>query len=492
MPIYYEPEVIQGSTIPVGYEYRVNGTKLELWNTSVTPEVMIMSHDVDLTTLSGSLKTALNTLYLEDAHSISSAGEDVVFKNLQSDFMFTPIWCPASADGSTVSDPVYFQYSTGLTDYFPNGNTPAMTAVVGQYAAVFPFNAVVFDFTYAAGEAYTGVITLEVANMTGGVIYRKRLPSATYAIGDQFTFIDTFSRLFDGESMLISVLKADDTPLMLKAGDDLDEPWRKAALRQFVSRDVIFADASGKLPSERLPAVGSVEIATVATLSDLYVLPVSTKFRIYIVTAENRVYYLNPNVDPSVPGNWIEGPSTSPAVLSFNNRVGAVMPQTGDYTAAMVGAFGLPLVDDGVRRVLSGQHLMVEPLSTDLGDSSVSNAASAYLTNRLNLRKHNKIKDYVFTDNYVLGEQVFLLGNLYEANGTIPGSTTFALGTTGATWKLVCGEQPGNIVSRMGNTVPAGWWLCDGSTITTPYSIYTGTAAPNLNAVAGRYYFIKL
>lgn len=478
MPIYYEQPPIEGSTVPEGYEYRVNGDKLELWNTSVAPEELLMTHTLDLTTVSGSLQTSLNTLFLEQAHSISSAGEDVVFKNLQSGYLFNPIWCPSDEEGVNAPDPVYFKFSSTVTDYYPNGNTPAMTAVAGQYAAVFPFNAVIFSFAYAVGEAYTGQLTLEAKNLFGGTIYRKKIPSATYAIGDIAQFPRTFTRLFAGESLVIRILKEDNTTILLKAGDDLDEPWRVTATREFVSREVIYADEAGLLPTDRLPAVGSVEVGTVNTLNDLYALPVSPKFRMYVVLSEDRMYYLNPNLDPSVPSNWIAGPSTVAAVASFNNRTGAVMPLTGDYTASMVGAVARPLTNDGVRRVMYGQNLMAEPLGTTLTESSTSVPATTALTNQLYLGKHPKIVDYVKANAYVTGAQVFLYGNLYEANGNIPANTQFALGTTGATWKMVVGTPVSTIIDwdgdRLGLSVPTGYWPCDGTTITGTDSAING------------------
>ena len=47
-------------------------------------------------------------------------------------------------------------------------------------------------------------------------------------------------------------------------------------------------------------------------------------------------------------------------VSSFNSRLGDVEPQLGDYTAQMVGAIPKP-IDDGERRVIIGDSLVIEP-----------------------------------------------------------------------------------------------------------------------------------
>lgn len=62
--------------LPEGFQWRTgNGGALELWKTNVTPEVLITEANVGEFDVNGSLRAAINTIYLEDAHSIKSSGE---------------------------------------------------------------------------------------------------------------------------------------------------------------------------------------------------------------------------------------------------------------------------------------------------------------------------------------------------------------------------------------------------------------------------------
>lgn len=578
MPIYEhssdKTESFDGSELPVGYKWILNGNTLELHDT--TKNKKVLSVDSASTKVSGSLQVALNTLYLEQAHSMSSAGEDVVFKNLQSGYLFNPLWSPVSEDGLHVSDPFYFKWMTDLQEYAPNGSL-GTSGIPCEYFSVFPFNAVVFNLKYTVNEPYTGSLSLEVKNQLGGTVFRKVLESNSYAQGDIVEFPTVFLRLFAGENMKISVYKEDGTILNVKSGENPLEPWRNTQVRQFEQRDVLYVDASGKIPMERLPELSSVETGAVDTKTDLYALPTLNKLRIYVVADENRLYLLTSNKDPSVGENWIAGGIVNETVVSFNGRVGAVMPLMGDYTYDMVGALPSPLIDDGLRRVISGKHLMLEPIGTSFADNNPVVPAATSLTHQLHCNLEDledrvgpiesnvatldstvesletsvsslitsvstinahlnsldssistigthlnsldtsvasldtrittldnttpkllngkltdavmpssyvTINDYALSSSYVAGNRVYLYGNIYEANGTIAANTSFALGTSGATWKLLSGTAPGIVEDWYGDvlglSVPSGYWPCNGTTIIAPNSILNGLTAPDL------------
>ena len=69
-------------------------------------------------------------------------------------------------------------------------------------------------------------------------------------------------------------------------------------------------------------------------------LPVWDDLTIAYQKSDSTTWGLDADANPSVAGNWTLMGSTAVdgSVSTFNGRTGVVMPQTGDYTAAQVGA----------------------------------------------------------------------------------------------------------------------------------------------------------
>ena len=91
-------------------------------------------------------------------------------------------------------------------------------------------------------------------------------------------------------------------------------------------------DGTGKLSA----TASSEETVTVSDEAAMLSLPQAAGgYRVNRLDVE-RLYYLNSGEDPAVLVNWTQGPSTALAVLTFNGRNGAVLPQKGDYKSSMV------------------------------------------------------------------------------------------------------------------------------------------------------------
>lgn len=91
-------------------------------------------------------------------------------------------------------------------------------------------------------------------------------------------------------------------------------------------------DGSGKISA----TATSEETVTVSNEAAMLALPMQAGgYRVNRTDLE-RLYYLNSGEDPAVLANWTAGPSTALAVLTFNGRNGAVLPEKGDYKVSMV------------------------------------------------------------------------------------------------------------------------------------------------------------
>ena len=78
-----------------------------------------------------------------------------------------------------------------------------------------------------------------------------------------------------------------------------------------------------------------------------------------------RIWYLNADADPSVIGNWVQGPSVADTVASFEGasgspRVGAVVASVGDYTLDMVQTADTSTDTQYYLEITDGKLYMVE------------------------------------------------------------------------------------------------------------------------------------
>ncbi len=369
--------------LPDGYEYRknVNGD-LQLYKVDVTPEVLITSANVGEFDVNGSLRAAINTIYLEDAHSIKSSGEEVVFKNLESNVFYTPLWQFTSEDGESVGEASVLVEEPTSTEYFQNGTvaTPSTSvACVDTYTTTA--NGSVYQFIAESAQNYSGKLSLELRNSLGNAVFRLD-KVVNLSVGNSIVFDKLLYRVRVGNVRTFSLVKEDGTPLQVSGGLDQTKPWVKVVYRGFFDRKIVHVDSSGKIPTSDLPQIDTVERNTVTNQAARLALPVSTKFRITIQTDIQRQFYLDPNANPSVLANWVDGGSVASTVTSAFGRTGNVTAQTGDYTAAQVGAVASP-ASDGARRVLIGNiptlENIVDNLTTDSSSAPLSAAQGKLL-----------------------------------------------------------------------------------------------------------------
>lgn len=382
MPILNPNQVTSGSSVPTtkvlpdGYEYRKSAEgDLQVWKVDVTPNVLITSQNVGEFDVNGSLRAAINTIYLEEAHSIKSSGEEVVFKNLESNIFFTPLWQYTSENGESVGEAGILVEDPAPTDYFQNGavDTGLNVPCVDTYTTTD--NGSVYQFIVKAGEDYSGKVILELRNSLNKAVFREER-NFNVTVGQDIVFDKLLYRVRVGNTRSFTLLKEDRSVLLVKSGLDNTKPWVKIVYRGFQDRKVVHLDASGKIPTSELPQIDTVERNTVANQAARLALPVSTKFRITIQNDVQRQFYLDPNLDPSVSSNWVDGGSVASAVTSFNGRTGNVLPQTGDYSAVQVGAVAVP-ANDGARRVLIGSSPTLENIVNDLVTNSALQPLSA-------------------------------------------------------------------------------------------------------------------
>ena len=96
---------------------------------------------------------------------------------------------------------------------------------------------------------------------------------------------------------------------------------------------------AGKVPASQLPDPAAGRKVIVVDQSARLALPVWDDLTIAYQQSDSTTWGLDADANPSVAGNWtLMGSAAVDGVSTFNGRTGVVVPQTGDYTAAQVGA----------------------------------------------------------------------------------------------------------------------------------------------------------
>lgn len=128
----------------------------------------VQSSDQDETVLARSVKTGVGSFHLGDLHNMSSAGENVIFRNNHSNICFFPVWQGISPDGTVLIPPQVRVYGTEVTT-MPNGATAASSGSVDTTnTTLYVSNVSVFQASIVAAEAYTGTLRW-VTTFVGGI-----------------------------------------------------------------------------------------------------------------------------------------------------------------------------------------------------------------------------------------------------------------------------------------------------------------------------------
>lgn len=367
-----------GSTLPAPYTFGLSvDNKLQIKQGSE----VIFEQDNTGAFIKREVLTGTGSIVLGDIHSIASTGENVVFRNEVSNIVWFPVWQGVSDNGQVVLSPTSRNFDvfsnvesdgavgTGVVPYESNITVSAGNACVFTVSFKVAENLnerliwTVLDADDGNKEITSFII--DANNWTSGSVQQLNLKYPIF-ISVGHTLTSTLKKFTTGQ--IVNVYNTTTSPT---------KPWRSLGVRAYIDDPIIDStrlgaingvatlDNSGKIPLSQLPNIDNVDRLTVPDQSARYALPISDKFRIVLQLDTNIQWYLDANQDSSVPANWAEGGYVGTQVISFNGRNGAVAPQTGDYTAAQVGA--VPAApDDGNRRVIVGNTPTLESIIDNL------------------------------------------------------------------------------------------------------------------------------
>jgi hypothetical protein len=236
--------------MPGGYEYKANELgHLELWKGDV--KVAVQSPDGSW--FRDNIGTGVGSLHLGGnesggvAHSLSSAGQNIGFKNEFSratddeKLFFYPPWQAVTCDGNERIQPSYTRYTSEKTANYPVGADSYSGAVPYDFPVTITSNAEVYDVYIRLGEVYTGTVKNSIiSNVTGVEIFATDVQISgtegqTIRIKYKYPF-----RARAGDNLQLRLIKEDGTNLMTHSGElDYNVPWRRIDSAAFEDAPIV-------------------------------------------------------------------------------------------------------------------------------------------------------------------------------------------------------------------------------------------------------------
>ena len=239
-----------GGAVAGDYVYKQNADgQLELWKGA--ERVSIQSPDGSWFT--DNISTGVGSLHLGGndsggvAHSVSSCGQNVGFKNefsrLAADdkLFFFPPWQGVTANGSSLVSPSVLSFGAIDANSLPNGAPHASVTALYNFAISPVINFAVFKVSVIAGEVYSGRLSnVIVSNTTNAEIYNTS-QDVSVSVGQSIVIEYKYPFFVrNGDNLQLRLIKADGNYLRCRSGvANTAIPYRQLTVRSFQDSAVI-------------------------------------------------------------------------------------------------------------------------------------------------------------------------------------------------------------------------------------------------------------
>lgn len=229
-------------SVPAPYSMSVSPEgKLQLYKYGTK----IQEQDETGTWISESVQTGVGSFHLGKAHSISSTGQNVGFKNEYTSvndankLFFFPTWEAVSVDGLQTLNATTLKFQP-LTQTQPNGNVTALD-VLYDFNITSGVNFTVFSVSFVPSENYKGVLrNIIYSNVSTEEIYNTPV-DVDLTAGVEYTVLYKYPFFVrTGDTLRATLTKANNTPLSVKAGSNNNAlPWRRLSQRFFEDSELL-------------------------------------------------------------------------------------------------------------------------------------------------------------------------------------------------------------------------------------------------------------
>ncbi len=306
-----------GSVLPEGYEYKKDEATgaLQLWKDGV----QIAAQDETGSWFKTAVSTGVGSLHLGGntsggvAHSISSSGQNVGFKNEFSKsnenekLFFYPAWQGVSCDGSTRLPASMRSYGPLAPANEVNGAPHPSNTVLYNFTLSSSADFEVYAVSVILGEAYSGKIqNVILSNVTGAEIYNTETAisgsiGATVSISYKYPFTAKY-----GDNLQLQLIKDNGEYLLVRAGTTVTtQPYR--ALRMAVFTDKSLAAGSGYLPDRLIVTNSSGEITTSGLVNNRALVSSSVGIPATSVTTSTEIAALSGAVTIDTSSTLVDG-----------------------------------------------------------------------------------------------------------------------------------------------------------------------------------------
>jgi hypothetical protein len=253
------------------FKHEIDGGYLYIYERTLLPTVeawvFVSKTNKTGSVFSTSLTTGVGSFHLGDAHSIGSAGQNVVFKNESSDIAFFPLWQGQSTNGVTLYEPSARSFGAQVESE-PNGALmPSSTPI--------PYD---IPINLGTNVSFTKIKVMPAdTSVTGGVwsvsydvgnieIARVDIPSWTAGVELSIQFEYPLD-IRSGEALHTRITRNDNGLFMMSRGGGTAQtiPWRRTTSRVFEDSEVINAsqhihpDESGNASGLSFDAFGKLQ-----------------------------------------------------------------------------------------------------------------------------------------------------------------------------------------------------------------------------------------
>lgn len=199
----------------------------------------VQSSDEFETTLLNSVRTGVGSFHLGDLHTMSSAGENVIFKNQESGVCWFPAWQGVSPDGVTLYPPTVRTYSASEIDT-PNGPTAASSGSVNANAElVYTDNRATFQASVKSAETFTGKVRWNVEYIDGVDVLSFLIDISVIPDSVIMLPFEVPLTARTGADIIATIKKLDGTFLQVRPSASMPTlPWFTMSTRQFSDSNI--------------------------------------------------------------------------------------------------------------------------------------------------------------------------------------------------------------------------------------------------------------
>lgn len=244
--------------LPKDYEYKQDSSNGDLQ--LFYKNQLVARQGEDGSWFKSSVSTGVGSLHLGGndsggvAHSISSAGQNIGFKNEFSDSLekdklfFYPTWQAVSCDGKTRLPATMRSYGPQVDDNLVNGDPHISDTVLYNFQLLATGDFEVYAVSVILGENYTGkVANVILSNTTGAEIYNTSV-NISAAVGDTIKIDYKYPFTTRGnDDLQLRLVKENGDYLRVRAGTTVpSKPYRSLSMAAFTDKPL--AAGGGYLP----------------------------------------------------------------------------------------------------------------------------------------------------------------------------------------------------------------------------------------------------